>query len=72
MPISPSILKYSYFKVWPWKSLLKDMRVVKGQGGGGGGGWSMVTKLEKGFIRTYIDEPNFFVLGPLQTPEKLN
>ena len=32
MSISPHILRYSYFKIWPWKSLVKAMRVVKGQG----------------------------------------
>ena len=32
MSIKPPILRYSYFKIWPWKSLVKAMRVVKGQG----------------------------------------
>ena len=26
------ILSYSYFKIWPWKSLVKAMHVVKGHG----------------------------------------
>ena len=26
------ILRYSYFKIWPWKSMVKVMCVVKGQG----------------------------------------
>ena len=29
---SPPILRYSYFKIWPWKSMVKVMCVVKGQG----------------------------------------
>ena len=32
MPISPPILRYSYFKIWPWKSMVKFMCVVKDQG----------------------------------------
>ena len=32
MSIGPSILRYSYFKIWPWKSMVKAMCVVKGQG----------------------------------------
>ena len=28
----PPILRYSYFKIWPWKSMVKVMCVVKGQG----------------------------------------
>ena len=32
MSICPPILRYSYFKIWPWKSLVKDMHVVKSQG----------------------------------------
>ena len=28
----PPILRYSYFKFWPWKSMVKVMCVVKGQG----------------------------------------
>ena len=32
MSIGPPILRYHYFKNWPWKSLLKDIRVVKRQG----------------------------------------
>ena len=31
MSISPPILRYSYFKIWPWKSLVKAMCGVKGQ-----------------------------------------
>ena len=31
MSIGPLILRYSYFKIWPWKSMVKVMRVVKGQ-----------------------------------------
>ena len=27
----PPVLKYSYFKIWPWKSMVKVMCVVKGQ-----------------------------------------
>ena len=32
MSIHPPILRYSYLKIGPWKSLVKDMRVAKGQG----------------------------------------
>ena len=32
MLIGPLILRYSYFKIWPWKSMVKVMCVVKGQG----------------------------------------
>ena len=32
MSIGPAILRYSYFKIWPWKSMVKVMCVVKGQG----------------------------------------
>ena len=32
MSISPPILRYSYFKIWRWKSMVKVMCVVKGQG----------------------------------------
>ena len=32
MSIGPPILRYSYFKIWPWKSLIKAIHVVKGQG----------------------------------------
>ena len=32
MSISPPILRYSYFKIWPWKSMVKVMCVLKGQG----------------------------------------
>ena len=32
MLIGPSILRYSYFKIWPWKSMVKVMCVVKDQG----------------------------------------
>ena len=34
MSICPPILRYSYFKIWPWKSLVKYavMYVVKGEG----------------------------------------
>ena len=28
----PPILRYSYFKIWPWKSMVKVMCAVKGQG----------------------------------------
>ena len=31
MSIGPPILRYSYFKIWPWKSMVKIMCVVKGQ-----------------------------------------
>ena len=31
MSIGPTILRYSYFKIWPWKSMVKVMCVVKGQ-----------------------------------------
>ena len=34
MSISPPILRYSYFKIWPWKSMVKVMCVVKGEGHG--------------------------------------
>ena len=30
--IIPPNLRYSYFKIWPWKSMVKVMCVVKGQG----------------------------------------
>ena len=29
MSISPPILRYSFFKIWPWKSMVKAMCVVK-------------------------------------------
>ena len=32
MSIGPPILRYSYLKIWPWKSMVKVMCVVKGQG----------------------------------------
>ena len=32
MSISPPILRYNYFKIWPWKSMVKVICVVKGQG----------------------------------------
>ena len=32
MSIGPPILRYSYFKIWPLKSMVKVMCVVKGQG----------------------------------------
>ena len=32
MSIGPPILRYSYFKIWPWKSMIKDICAVKGQG----------------------------------------
>ena len=32
MSIGPPILRYSYFIIWPWKSRVKVMCVVKGQG----------------------------------------
>ena len=32
MSIGPPILIYNYFKMWPWKSMVKVMCVVKGQG----------------------------------------
>ena len=32
MSISPPILRYSYFKIWLWKSMVKVMCVVKGEG----------------------------------------
>ena len=32
MSIIPPILSYSYFKTWPWKSMVKVMCVVKSQG----------------------------------------
>ena len=32
MSISPPILRYNYFKIWPWKSMVKVIWVVKGQG----------------------------------------
>ena len=31
MSIGPPILRYSYFKIWPWKSMVKVMCVIKGQ-----------------------------------------
>ena len=31
MSIGPPILRYSYFKSWPWKSMVKVMCVVKGR-----------------------------------------
>ena len=30
MWISPPILRYNYFKIWPWKSMVKVICVVKG------------------------------------------
>ena len=32
MSIGPPILRYSYFKIWPWKFTVKVMCVVKGEG----------------------------------------
>ena len=32
MSIGPPILRYSYLKIWPWKSMVKIMCVVKGEG----------------------------------------
>ena len=32
MSISPPILRYNYFKIWPWKSMVKVIWVVNGQG----------------------------------------
>ena len=32
MSIGPPILRYSYFKIWPWKTMVKFMCVVKGHG----------------------------------------
>ena len=32
MSICPPILRYSYFKIWPWKFLVNTMRMVKGLG----------------------------------------
>ena len=32
MSISPPILRYNYFKIWPCKSMVKVICVVKGQG----------------------------------------
>ena len=32
MSIGPPLLRYSYFKIWPWVSMVKVMCVVKGQG----------------------------------------
>ena len=32
MSIDPPILRYSYFKIWPWKSMVKVMCEVQGQG----------------------------------------
>ena len=32
MSICPPILRYSYFKIWPWKSLVNTMHMVKGLG----------------------------------------
>ena len=32
MSISPPILRYNYFKIGPWKSMVKVICVVKGQG----------------------------------------
>ena len=32
MSISPPILRNIHFKIWPWKSMVKVMCVVKGQG----------------------------------------
>ena len=31
MSIGPPILRYSYLKIWPWKSMVKVMCVVKGR-----------------------------------------
>ena len=32
MSIHPPIMRYSYFKIWPWKSMVKVMCAVKGEG----------------------------------------
>ena len=32
MSIGPHILRYSYVKIWPWKSMVKVMCAVKGEG----------------------------------------
>ena len=32
MSIGPPIMRYSYFKIWPWQFIIKVMCVVKGQG----------------------------------------
>ena len=32
MSISPSIMRYNFFKIWPWKSMVKVICVVIGQG----------------------------------------
>ena len=32
MSIAPPILRYSYFKIWPWNPMVKVMCEVKGQG----------------------------------------
>ena len=32
MSIGPPIIRYSYFKIWPWKSMVKVMCVIKSQG----------------------------------------
>ena len=32
MSIGPPILRYSYIKIWPWKSMVEVMCVVKSQG----------------------------------------
>ena len=32
MSIDPPILRYNYFKIWPWKFMVKVMCVIKGQG----------------------------------------
>ena len=32
MSISPPIQRYNYFRIWPWKSMVKVICVVKGQG----------------------------------------
>ena len=32
MSVGPPILRYSYFKIWPWKSMVKVMCAGKGEG----------------------------------------
>ena len=48
MSIGPPILRYSYFKIWPWKSMVKVRCVVKGQGHGYGQGHTHWSHLRPG------------------------
>ena len=48
MSIGPPILRYSYLKIWPWKSMVRVRCVVKGQGHGYGQGHTHWSNLRPG------------------------